>query len=111
MFTRKETSDYKVMMPGIRMRPLVYEQKTILCEFILEKGHHFPYHNHPYEQTGYLISGNLKFRIGEDYYDACPGDSWSIPENIYHSVYVEEEDHVLELFSPVRPDYLPENLK
>jgi quercetin dioxygenase-like cupin family protein len=111
MYTKFNSSEYKPMAPGVRMRPLVYEQKTILCEFLLEHGHQLAHHNHPYEQTGYLVSGKLRFHIGEEYFDTVPGDSWCIPENVFHDVYVIEDSHVVELFSPIRPDYLPENLK
>jgi quercetin dioxygenase-like cupin family protein len=111
MYTQKNSTDYKPLIPGVRIRPLVYGQKTHLCEFILEHGHQLPWHNHPYEQTGFLISGKLKFQIGDESYDTFPGDSWCIPENVFHGVEVLEDSHVIELFSPVRPDYLPENLK
>jgi quercetin dioxygenase-like cupin family protein len=64
-------------------------------------------HNHLYEQTGYFLSGRLKFWIDNEWNDAEPDDSWCIPENVYHEVIVEEDSHVIELFSPIRPDYLP----
>jgi len=111
MFTKNNSSDYKPLITGIRIRPLVYGQKTNLCEFLLEQGHQLPWHNHPYEQTGFLISGKLIFRIGDESHETLPGDSWCIPENVFHGVEVLENSHVVEIFSPVRPDYLPENLK
>ena len=111
MYTTFNTSDYRSLAPGIKMRPLVFGQKTLLCEFMLEKGYQIPWHNHPYEQTGFLVSGHLIFRIGEENQETHPGDSWCIPENIFHSVDVLEDAYVLELFSPPRPDYLPGNLK
>lgn len=89
------------------MRPLAFEEKTIMCEFILRKGHVLPAHSHPYEQTGYLISGKLNFRIDKDWHKAESGDSWSIPENVEHEVDILEDSVLLELFSPIRPDYLP----
>jgi quercetin dioxygenase-like cupin family protein len=111
MFTKNNSSDFKPLMAGIRIRPLVYGQKTNLCEFLLGQGHQLPWHNHPYEQTGFLISGKLIFRIGDESHETLPGDSWCIPENVFHGVEVLENSHVVEIFSPVRPDYLPENLK
>ncbi len=89
------------------MRPLVFEQKTILCEFKLDKGYKLPAHIHPYEQTGYLVSGKLNFRMENKWRIAEAGDSWSIPENMEHEVDILEDSVVLELFSPIRPDYLP----
>jgi quercetin dioxygenase-like cupin family protein len=107
MFTKNGQVKYKTLIPGVQMRPLVYGEKTILCEFILEQGHALPLHRHPYEQSGYMLSGKMIFHIGDDRIETNPGDSWCIPENVYHEVKVEEDSHVIEIFSPVRPDYLP----
>jgi quercetin dioxygenase-like cupin family protein len=107
MFTKKDTRNFRPFIQGIKMRPLAWEDKTILCEFKLEKGFKIPSHQHPYEQTGYLISGKLNFRIDQTWNIAEPGDSWSIPENVEHEVDILQDSVVLELFSPLRPDYLP----
>ncbi len=107
MFTKKNHRQFRPLINGVEMRPLSFGEKTILCEFKLEKGHKIPAHNHPYEQTGYLISGLLNFRIENVWLKAEPGDSWCIAENIEHEVEILEDALVLELFSPVRPDYLP----
>lgn len=56
MFTKKDTLSFRPLLNGITMRPLAWEEKTLLCEFKLEKGAQIPPHNHPYEQTGYLVS-------------------------------------------------------
>lgn len=107
MFTKKDSAGFKPLIDGITMRALAWEEKTLLCEFKLEKGSKIPPHKHPYEQTGYLVSGKLNFRIDNKWNPAESGDSWSIPENVEHEVEVLEDSVVLELFSPIRPDYLP----
>ncbi len=109
MFRKKDSNDFKPLIAGVSMRALVFEEKTIMCEFKLEKGSQLPSHRHPYEQTGYLLSGKLRFRIGDKWQLAEPGDSWCIPENVGHQVEVLEDAVVLELFAPIRRDYLPEN--
>jgi len=107
MFTKKDTRSFTPLLNGITMRPLAWEQKTQLCEFKLQKGAQIPPHSHPYEQTGYLVSGKLNFRIDKTWNLAESGDSWSIPENVEHEVKILDDSVVLELFSPIRPDYLP----
>lgn len=107
MFTKKDTHNFRSLIEGVKMRPLAYEEKTILCEFKLKKGYRLPSHDHPYEQTGYLVSGKLNFRIDKVWHLAGAGDSWSIPEKVEHEVEILEDSVVLELFSPIRPDYLP----
>jgi quercetin dioxygenase-like cupin family protein len=54
-----------------------------------------------------MISGKMTFTIdGEDHLTEA-GDSWSIPGNVEHSVQVHQDSVVIEVFSPVREDYLP----
>jgi quercetin dioxygenase-like cupin family protein len=107
MITKKDTREFKPLITGVTMRPLVYEEKTLLCEFKMEGGHKLPAHHHPYEQTGYLISGKLKFRIDDTWQLVEPGDSWCVPENVEHEVEVLEDSLALEVFAPVRQEYLP----
>lgn len=107
MFTKSNTREFRSLIEGVQMRPLAFEEKTILCEFKLQKGYQLPAHKHPYEQTGYLLSGKLNFRIGKKWHLAEAGDSWSIPENVEHEVEILENSVVIELFSPIRTDYLP----
>ncbi len=107
MFSKKDRYTYRELLSGVRMRPLAHGPRTLLCEFLLTRGHTLPLHHHPYEQTGFLISGKIRIHIGEEWHEAGPGDSWCIPENVFHEVDVLEDTHLTEIFSPVRPDYLP----
>ena len=107
MFTKKDTLQFRPLIDGVVMRPLAFEKKTLMCEFRLEKGNRLPAHHHPYEQTGYLLEGKLNFRIENEWHLAEAGDSWSVPENVEHEVEILEDSVVLEVFSPIRPDYLP----
>ena len=63
-------------------------------------------HSHPYEQTGYLIQGKLRLSIGDDIREAGPGDSWCIPSGVSHRAEILEDSVALEIFSPVREDYV-----
>jgi len=107
MFTKRNSYLSCELMKGVVMRPLAFGKKANFCEFKLSEGHRLPSHSHPYEQTGTLLSGKLNFRIENAWFLAEPGDSWSIPENVEHEVEILEDSVVLELFSPIRPDYLP----
>ncbi|UCH66003.1 MAG: cupin domain-containing protein [Ignavibacterium sp.] len=107
MFYKKDPDNYKEAFEGVTYKTLAWGDKTSLGEFKLKKGTAVPNHSHPNEQTGYMISGKMTFTIGGEDYDTGPGDSWSIPGNVEHSVKVHEDSLVIEVFSPVREDYLP----
>jgi quercetin dioxygenase-like cupin family protein len=80
-----------------------------MTEFLLTKGGILPTHVHPYEQTGYLVTGHILLRIGETEYDAVPGDSWCIPMDVSHGATILEDSVAIEIFSPARKDYLPKD--
>lgn len=107
MFVKTSPKAYREPLPGIRYKTLAFGEKTHLTEFRLEKGRDLPDHAHPHEQTGYLVSGYLKLRIGDETFDARPGDSWSVPGNVTHGAFVVEDTVAIEVFSPIREDYLP----
>ena len=106
MFYKKNETGYRVVMDGIRLKTLVHGERTLLCEFRIEKGKVLPSHKHHHEQTGYLVSGRMKFIIGDEEFDVEPGDSWCIPGDMEHAAEVFEDSVVAEVFSPVREEYL-----
>ena len=109
MFYKANDSGYKQVLPGIKLKTLVYGKKTLFSEFKLEANSSLPKHAHPHEQTGYLVEGRIRLTIGDETFDVTPGDSWCIPGNMDHSAEVLENSVAVEVFSPVREDYLPEN--
>ncbi len=107
MFKIAEKEGYKEILPEISLKTLVYGKKMLLSEFVMKKGSHLPAHSHPHEQTGYLVQGRLLLTIGKEIYKVGPGDSWCIESNIEHSAEVLEDSRAIEVFSPLREDYLP----
>ena len=107
MFRKQDASGYIPAVPGIEMKTLVHGEKTLMTEFRLKKGANLPRHAHPHEQTGYLVSGRLRLMIGSEPHEVTPGDSWCIPGNVTHGAEVLEDTVAVEVFSPVREDYLP----
>jgi quercetin dioxygenase-like cupin family protein len=111
MYNCENKDGYHSRVRGIDQKTLVFGDRTLMAEFRLKKGAVVTRHSHPYEQTGYLVSGRMIFISGEERFEALPGDSWCILTNVEHSAEVLEDSVAVEVFSPVREDYLPgENL-
>ena len=110
LYKHNDDEGYTPLVEGIRIKTLVYGEKTLTAKFFLKKKANLPIHKHPHEQTGYLISGKMEFTIDGKIWVAEPGDSWSIAGNVEHGANVLEDSVVLEVFAPVRADYLPQNL-
>lgn len=108
MFEKHNTEGYKTPLSGIRMKTLCHGARTLMTEFVLERNSTLPVHFHPCEQTGYLVTGHIHLRIGAEEHDVRPGDSWCIPSGIAHGATILDDSVAVEVFSPVREDYLPQ---
>ena len=107
MLLKANPRGYRLALPGIERKTLAYGDLTLLTEFRMRQGSVLPRHAHPHEQTGYLVSGRMKLTVGSRVIDARPGDSWSIPGHVQHGAKILEDAVAIEVFSPVRQDYLP----
>jgi quercetin dioxygenase-like cupin family protein len=107
MFTKQTSEGYRNPLPGITQKTISYGDKTLMVEFRLQKDSFLPRHAHPHEQIGYLVSGHLRLYIGGEPHDVLPGDSWCIPGGVEHGADALEDTVAVEVFSPVREDYLP----
>ena len=107
MFDYASDDSYREPLPGIRQKTLVWGAKTLMTEFRLKKGASLPQHSHPHEQTGYLVRGSMTLHIGDETSRLSPGDSWNIPSNVPHRAEIHEDSVAIEIFYPVREEYLP----
>ena len=108
MFATHHPDGYRTVAPGIRMKTLCHGSATLMTEFRLLGGATLPPHSHTHEQTGYLVSGHIALTIGHQTHDVRPGDSWCISGGEKHGARIIEDSVAVEVFSPVREDYLPE---
>jgi len=107
MFAKHSDEGYLDPLHGIKQKTLVWGEKTLMTEFRLAAGSQLPIHAHPYEQTGYLVSGRITLYIDGKPHDVGPGDSWSIAGGVKHGADPLEDSVAIEVFSPVREDYIP----
>ncbi|MNZ30145.1 Cupin domain protein [compost metagenome] len=105
MITTKEQAR-KRTFKGVSLDVLAVGEKSMVAKMNYIKGNYVSAHAHPNEQSGYVISG--KYRLKTDTLDVelNPGDSYSIPENVTYSFEIIEAGEVIDVFTPIREDYL-----
>jgi quercetin dioxygenase-like cupin family protein len=108
VFSKHGSEGYGDALPGIRRKTLAHGERTLMTEFVMSANSALPDHSHPYEQTGYLVEGRMTLRIGNEKFEVARGDSWCIPMNVQHGAQILEDCVAVEVFSPVREDYLPQ---
>lgn len=103
--TRKGEARKLDRAPGVIVRILTDGDNITLVEVDLEPGSVVPMHTHVNEQSGTLMSGRMKFEIGDETFEVKPGDAWMIPSGVPHEVTTIEKSLVIEAFSPPREDW------
>jgi quercetin dioxygenase-like cupin family protein len=109
MIIKADGSGYNEMVAGVRLKSMVHGATTHLTEVRFVKGAVVPEHRHPHEQTGYLVSGSLRFFGNGVDTVVNPGDCWNFASNVPHGAEALDDSVVIEVFSPIREDYLPES--
>jgi quercetin dioxygenase-like cupin family protein len=81
-------------------------KEATLAAIELDPDTKVPEHQHVNEQTGILLRGTLRFRIGDETKDLVPGSTWVIPASVPHAVDAGPDGAFLvELFAPPRADW------
>ncbi|HWR07285.1 cupin domain-containing protein [Sporomusa sp.] len=106
MVIRDTDKQFVSAMPGVQRKTLAVGDKSMVVKFVLVAGAELPRHNHPHEQVGYLITGEMIMTIDDQDYPLVAGDSWAIPGGVAHSVRVLQPIEAIEVFVPIREDYL-----
>ena len=116
--------------PGIHRRFLTASRVTV-ARFTLGRGTSVPVHSHDHEQISYVVRGVLRFHLGgpaaaaasdsaavAGAKDGSPvesvakdlivrtGEVLEIPSWIEHGVDALEDTEVIDVFSPVRQDWV-----
>ncbi|ATP56294.1 cupin [Pedobacter ginsengisoli] len=91
---------------GVDFVVLSIGNKSMVAKMLYKVTDNVPFHKHPNEQSGYVISGRYILCFDGQRYELATGDSYSIPANVEHSIDIIEPGEVLDVFTPIRQDYL-----
>jgi quercetin dioxygenase-like cupin family protein len=94
------------MAPGVVRRSIVHGERTSLHELHIGKDAVVPLHTHPHEQIGYVASGRVVFELDGEKRELGAGDAYCVPGEVPHGVVALEDCVCIDIFSPVRTEYL-----
>lgn len=87
-------------------RKIVTGEREMLAQIYLKRGCLVPMHSHESEQMTYILQGALKFLIGGEEITVREGEVLHIPSWVEHQAEALEDTFELDLFSPIRQDWL-----
>lgn len=87
-------------------RKMVYGEKAMVAQIFIAKGGVVPEHFHESEQLTYILEGALKFQLEGKEVVVNKGQVLHIPSNVPHSAVALEDTVDLDIFSPIRHDWV-----
>lgn len=96
----------QLVFQGVTFDVLAIGERSMVTKMYYQDGNFVPFHSHPSEQSGYVVSGQYRLRVGEQEDILTAGDSYSIPADVPHSIEIIKAGQVVDVFTPPRQDYL-----
>jgi quercetin dioxygenase-like cupin family protein len=93
------------LTPSIGRQVLHTETMTV-ARIHLRTGASVPRHEHPHEQVATVLEGSLRFVVGDEEHVVSAGESMIVPSGVPHEVEALADSLVLDIFSPVRDDWV-----
>ena len=87
-------------------RKLISGKNVMLAQVFLKKGCRVAPHKHESEQMTYILKGLMELTLPDRKVKLAEGQVLLIPPNLEHSAVALEDTVDLDVFSPIRKDWL-----
>lgn len=91
---------------GVSRQIFGYDEKIMMVKVKFEQGAIGYKHQHPHVQTSYVAAGKFELNIGDETKIIETGDGFYVEPNKIHGVVCLEPGILIDVFSPVREDFL-----
>jgi quercetin dioxygenase-like cupin family protein len=85
---------------------IVTGEREMLAQIYLKRGALVPIHSHDSEQMTYILQGALRFLVDGEEIIVREGEVLHIPSGVPHQAEALEDTFELDVFSPIRQDWL-----
>ena len=97
---------WDVVGEGVRRQIMAYDDTIMLVNVEFKKGGIGVMQQHYHSQVTHVVSGSFKVTIGDETNVLNGGDSFYIPPNIMHGAICLEDGILIDVFSPIREDFM-----
>lgn len=87
-------------------RKIVSGDREMLVQVYIKRGFQVPMHAHESEQMTYVLQGALRFLVDGEEVTVREGEVLHIPRGVGHQAEALEDTFELDIFSPVRKEWL-----
>lgn len=105
-FIKGKDVEWENVGEGVQRQILGYDDKILLAKVKFEKGGIGSMHEHHHSQVTYVVNGKFELTIGEKTKIMEGGDSFYIPPHVMHGAICIETGTLIDVFSPIREDFM-----
>lgn len=106
VFIENEDIPWQEMDKGIRRKIMSYDDRLMLVKVAFEKDGVGTLHQHPHTQITHVESGVFEVEIAGEKKVLKGGDAFYIPPNVLHGAVCLEAGVLIDVFSPMREDFI-----
>ena len=85
---------------------IVAGEREMVAQIYLKRGALIPMHTHDSEQMTYILQGSLRFLVDGEEIIVREGEVLHIPSRVPHQAEALDDTFELDVFSPIREDWL-----
>lgn len=98
--------EWENVAPGMHRKFMGFDDEIMMVKVKFEKGGIGVRHAHVHSQTTYVVNGSFEVSIGDKKKILNEGDGFYIPPNIEHGAVCLEDGILIDVFSPIREDFM-----
>jgi quercetin dioxygenase-like cupin family protein len=106
IFQVGEALPWEDASPGIKRQVYGYDDSLMMVKVKFEEGAEGTPHQHPHTQVSYVESGEFELTIGKEKKILKTGDGFYVPPNTVHGSLCLKPGVLIDVFSPLREDFL-----
>ena len=106
LFIENKDLPWEPVDTGVRRKIMAYDDKLMVVKVEFKQGGIGNLHQHHHSQITHVESGIFEVEIGDEKKILTGGDAFYIPPNVMHGAVCLEEGVLIDVFSPMREDFI-----
>jgi quercetin dioxygenase-like cupin family protein len=106
LFIENRELPWQQMDTGVKRKIMAYDDKLMVVKVSFDKGGVGNLHQHYHSQITHVESGIFEVEIGDEKKVLTSGDAFYIPPNVMHGAVCLEAGVLIDVFSPMREDFV-----
>jgi len=108
-FIENREVPWEICGTGMKRKIMAWDEKVMVVKVQFEKDAVGSLHQHYHSQITHVESGIFEVEIGGEKKTLTTGDAFYIPPNVLHGAVCLEDGVLIDVFSPMREDFIKTN--